>query len=548
METLNTSEIFKLLSDHCIAALKDLAAQKKELTSESLYRAWSRIPDARSSLESALVKAAPLSSDDEVFITSELEILRDELDRTKGQKEKLLRQLGETEDQFFEAAGFYKSALLILGEMVKKGGKPDLNKAVDRFKKLVREDASASVLHDAFMNVKNAALKDACGENASSEIGEDSKKTDGFFSKLLKVGLSGGRGSGDVFIREIRDAYQGIIDELKRNFGQDYIGKLRRIETVVARAAGIEDFYPVKTELLAMIQDYAFQVRHQRDEAAEFIREIGRRLIDVESQALGSAESTLDMHDSNTEFRKLIEEHLDDLNRNVDISSTLAELKDAVVSKLTTIKIAIQRQSKEDIEHRKSVEATVSELKKGLLIMKKEVARADEKARLYEKELLEDPLTGAYNRRAYDKRLQEEMDRFIRYGRIFSLLLIDVDHFKKINDTYGHAVGDKCLQEIIARIGPALRKNDFLARFGGEEFTVIMPETDRQGGIETAEKLRGIIEKIEFIHKGDRVSITISVGVTQVMADDKMLDSIFSRVDQAMYEAKDTGRNRVVAK
>jgi diguanylate cyclase (GGDEF)-like protein len=163
-----------------------------------------------------------------------------------------------------------------------------------------------------------------------------------------------------------------------------------------------------------------------------------------------------------------------------------------------------------------------------------------------EQELLLDPLTGIYNRRAYDKHIKEELQRYHRYDHQFSLLLFDVDHFKHINDTYGHAIGDLCLKEIINRIRTILRESDFLARVGGEEFVVILPATGEAQAVDVAEKVRKAVEKTEFIHDQDTLPITISVGVTAVQSTDHAPNTLFSRVDKAMYEAKNSGRNRVV--
>jgi diguanylate cyclase len=107
-------------------------------------------------------------------------------------------------------------------------------------------------------------------------------------------------------------------------------------------------------------------------------------------------------------------------------------------------------------------------------------------------------------------------------------------------------VGDLCLKEIINRLRPQLRESDFLARFGGEEFVLLLPETLQSGAVEVAEKLRTSIEKTEFLHRGNPVAITISIGVTQVMSTDQESDGLFGRVDQAMYRAKASGRNCVV--
>jgi diguanylate cyclase (GGDEF)-like protein len=126
------------------------------------------------------------------------------------------------------------------------------------------------------------------------------------------------------------------------------------------------------------------------------------------------------------------------------------------------------------------------------------------------------------------------------------MILFDVDYFKNINDTYGHDIGDKCLSEIIKRVAPLLRESDFLARYGGEEFAVLLPETNLEGAANVAEKIRKTIEEISFVYKKEKITITVSLGVCEIKEGDSGYDSLFSRLDKAMYEAKDSGRNKVV--
>ena len=127
-----------------------------------------------------------------------------------------------------------------------------------------------------------------------------------------------------------------------------------------------------------------------------------------------------------------------------------------------------------------------------------------------------------------------------------NLLVIDADRFKRINDNYGHAIGDRCLQEIIKRTIPLLRKNDMLARYGGEEFVVIMPHTNADGAREAGEKIRQTIEKIEFLYKNKVVRVTVSIGISQTREGDTDHQQVFERADLAVYKAKESGRNQVM--
>ena len=165
--------------------------------------------------------------------------------------------------------------------------------------------------------------------------------------------------------------------------------------------------------------------------------------------------------------------------------------------------------------------------------------------RLQEKheQAVRDPLTGLHNRLAYDERIVQEFARWKRYDKPMVLMMIDIDHFKNINDNYGHKAGDKALVLIANQISNNLRESDFLARFGGEEFVVLMPETDIDSAIIASDKLLKAVEACEFHYQNAKVNITISAGLAQLRKDDNT-DTLFKRADAAMYRAKETGRNR----
>jgi len=152
-----------------------------------------------------------------------------------------------------------------------------------------------------------------------------------------------------------------------------------------------------------------------------------------------------------------------------------------------------------------------------------------------------DYLTGAYNRRKFDEILNSEIERAKRYGHLLSIGLLDIDHFKKVNDTHGHQAGDSVLQELTSLIAQHIREVDYLARYGGEEFVLLTPGTDLVGARGLAEKLRRIIESHAFLGQ-DR--ITISLGVAQFIQEDTAATFI-ERADAGMYRAKAKGRNRV---
>ncbi len=169
----------------------------------------------------------------------------------------------------------------------------------------------------------------------------------------------------------------------------------------------------------------------------------------------------------------------------------------------------------------------------------------------YEKILLEmnhrDSLTGTYNRRFFTGRLREEFERHRRYKRPMSLLMIDIDHFKEVNDTHGHQCGDHILKSVCGTIQSALRRVDFLARYGGEEFCCILPETPFENSMTLAERVRALVEAETYACEGKEIRVTISIGVPGTPGPGDTPATFLKNADDALYKAKESGRNRVVS-
>ena len=159
-----------------------------------------------------------------------------------------------------------------------------------------------------------------------------------------------------------------------------------------------------------------------------------------------------------------------------------------------------------------------------------------------------DALTQLLNRRALTERITAEMERALRYDSSMALLMIDLDHFKRVNDSYGHLVGDDVLRDVAALLTKTIRTTDMVARYGGEEFLVLLPETDDAGAAMFAERIREAVESHDFGGPADQpgLGLTTSVGVaTFPAARIESVEDLFARADAALYRAKADGRNRV---
>jgi diguanylate cyclase (GGDEF)-like protein len=167
--------------------------------------------------------------------------------------------------------------------------------------------------------------------------------------------------------------------------------------------------------------------------------------------------------------------------------------------------------------------------------------------RLYKHYATVDALTGLHNRRWLDDMFEREMYRSKYDRQSLHLIMIDIDNFKQVNDTYGHLIGDQVLCEVATNLRKLLRPNDMVARYGGEEFTVLLPDTRMGDTLMIAERLRNGVEKATLAggKGGDLPAITISLGVVSMGDDDDTLEKLFHKADKAMYKAKQSGKNKV---
>jgi diguanylate cyclase (GGDEF)-like protein len=181
------------------------------------------------------------------------------------------------------------------------------------------------------------------------------------------------------------------------------------------------------------------------------------------------------------------------------------------------------------------------------LEQERDLRQANEEIRILS---ITDPLTGCSNRGCLNTRLPQEIQRAGRYNRPLSIVMCDIDHFKKVNDTYGHQAGDLVLKDFSKRIKDSIRdKVDMLARYGGEEFLVTLPETDLDGALHLAERLRKVISEKKYNIGTKKINITASFGVAGFdsynAGDEISFDTLINRADKYLYQAKNEGRNRV---
>ncbi len=460
------------------------------------------------------------------------EQLQAEIIKLRSQKDRLLKELDAVEAQYGNLDNLYRRYFPIILDVLSQDGTA-LGKACTQLGTAMRKKASPAKIEYIFGQIKTAMIQEDIGPAVA-------KKKKGFFFSLRK------NSSEDQILDNLRQSYQDVLNHLKSTLDKKYTGKLESITSNLFKIEEIQDFEAVRENIFSLIFNYISETSQDRENVKAFIRDIVARIFEIEKRLASSYEHTSSLLSSNQGFESILNDEMAGIKNSFDVAESLDDLRAKISTGLSSIEKALQKKQKVDQAISRLAEKSKNFFTSGFAKLKQELQAATKYSEELEKKLNEDQLTGAKNRRAYDKKIEEEMDRFLRYKNIFSLLIIDADKFKNINDTYGHAIGDRCLQEMIKRTRPLLRKNDMLARYGGEEFVVIMPETDIKGAMMVAERIRQTIEKIEFLYKKETVRVTVSIGVSCIKEGDKSPTDLFDRADMAVYKAKENGRNQVM--
>jgi len=316
-----------------------------------------------------------------------------------------------------------------------------------------------------------------------------------------------------------------------------------RVEIVRARIERGMDWYALAVTL-EDIRDILMQRYLDVDrEFSRYLQQVNQELRSI-GETLGIAlERDDDARSAADALSRKVDIEVEKMQTSLAVSSSLDNLKDSVSSHLQVIQKALR-------DYQQSQQGADSHSLAGELRKLLERVESIESESSKTKELLEeeryrathDTLTGLPNREAYNERAFHELQRFQRYGRPLTIAVCDIDFFKKINDGYGHQAGDRVLKLISQVVSTRLRKVDFVARFGGEEFVILLPETGPKQARQVLDKIRRAIAAAAFRFKEKPVKITISFGIAGFLSDDTV-ESAFARADKALYQAKASGRN-----
>ncbi len=339
----------------------------------------------------------------------------------------------------------------------------------------------------------------------------------------------------------VRDRIAGVLEGLLAQMQVEFpepVGALQqRWQT--------EQELEVLPELIQATLNLHQSVSAQRAKDTEaFLLALSKRLVDVYRFLAGRQEQQTRAHEEVGRFDANMRNEIEELRTHVVQASSLPTLKQDIELRVSGILKLVDTYREQTQVTGRSLHTEVQELEAKLKRMERESSKLREIVRNEHRRAMQDALTGIPNRQALQDRSRLEYQRWKRYATPLSIIMVDVDFFKRINDRFGHLAGDKVLKLVAQTLQSSVRQTDFLARYGGEEFMVILPQTSLSEAAMAGEKLRQAIEVCPFHFSGEPIKITCSMGVA-MMQEGETWEQAVDRADQALLNAKRTGRNRL---
>ncbi|MCP4471626.1 MAG: GGDEF domain-containing protein [Gammaproteobacteria bacterium] len=329
-----------------------------------------------------------------------------------------------------------------------------------------------------------------------------------------------------------------LIDRLSRLRGVGTEKNLAGIPQPVSK----DNWESAVDGIVASISELIDALNDEKIDLEQFIAGITKQLDQIVS-VVGAELGDLQSNQQDTrKLNELVNEGVSIIGASVASTEDIDQLKLAISQNISLIRDGVGEFVSQINQRYEAAAMRNKNLSQQLQQMDQQTQSLQQKLSDNKRQLLYDALTGVRSRIAYDEHIQQEMDRWQRYKNPFSYVIFDIDHFKKINDTHGHNAGDKALKIIAGMIQKNIRKSDLVYRIGGEEFVVLLPNTDSARADSLVDKVRNAIAGSGIHFKQQMVQITLSAGITE-SRDGDTIEKIYERADRALYRAKNAGRN-----
>lgn len=279
-------------------------------------------------------------------------------------------------------------------------------------------------------------------------------------------------------------------------------------------------------------------------EFESFLVTLHQRLHDIQDFLLTARQGEEASIRSQEKLDSDVRDELHNIRESVHSDKGIPQIREDIESMMARIIGALDQFRRQETSRRDDVFQHMQAMVERMHTMEQEATELKQSLESQREKAMHDALTGLPNRQSYDEQMAREFSRWRRHGHALSIAVVDVDFFKRINDTLGHLRGDKVLKLVAREVQKRIRSEDFVARYGGEEFVVVMPDTDEQSAFIAMDKVRQCVSECPFNFNNERIAVTVSIGVSAFHSGDTQ-ETCFERADRALYQAKHGGRNRV---
>lgn len=331
----------------------------------------------------------------------------------------------------------------------------------------------------------------------------------------------------------------GLLDDL--SLPERHKAQALEMRERVARGLNWYELIPVLDDLAVLMLAITDSGQHEFE---TYLQQLNERLEGFQSHLHEASAGHADNSSAARELDTQLREHVDGLQSSVQGAADVDSLKHILENRLEGLLVTMDEHKHERDRREQELAGRLQGLSERVASMEHEALGYREHLEEQRQKALLDPLTGLPNRAAWSERVEREMLEWQAHGGHLAMAILDLDHFKRINDSYGHLAGDKVLKIVADQLRKRLRSGDFIARFGGEEFVLLLPQTSPAAAAQIAEVLRATVEACPFHFKGERVVITTSIGLGAFRSGERG-DQVLKRADAALYRAKELGRNRV---
>jgi diguanylate cyclase len=341
----------------------------------------------------------------------------------------------------------------------------------------------------------------------------------------------------------IRSSLSALLVELKRDASLD--NQIGAIDEKLGQPLTAEQLTPILSALTEIVSKRIQRIERERQEAEALLGQMVSRLDEISHFVADQRQNNNQVLASSESLNAQLTGEFKAISVSVESGSDLQQIREQVRTRIDTIGHHLKEFHKRETERASTMHQRAEQMQARVAELEAEAQKLQTQLQVEQQMSMIDGLTKIANRLAYDKRIAEELQRWQRFGQSTCLAVWDVDHFKQINDTYGHRAGDRVLCNLASHLKNYIRSTDFIARYGGEEFVILLTGTKLDDAIRLLETMRTNIDKLGFHYRGKPVVITASCGVTEFKRGDSA-ESVFERADKALYQAKKEGRNRCV--